>query len=213
MEAVTYATKNGPCTYSNMCKIGEGECLVLAHSEQYWLMLHCSDNITMANLDRFLREVWCECCGHVVKYSAPKSKPLRGLIEADKKIISYEYDMGSTTYIQLEIIKYADPKKDEGKEPRFIKIIGRNDPPKIRCTNDCKEKSVAFRFGEPLCKKCEVKARTDDEDDDLVSKIVNSPRTGVCGYTGETMPKNMKLYTTWFNRGGAPARIWMRAGE
>jgi hypothetical protein len=69
-----------------------------------------------------------------------------------------------------------------------IQIIARNAQPIIPC-DECGAKPAAQICGECqwedkgwLCAECSQSHECDDE---MFLPVVNSPRTGVCGYTGE----------------------------
>ena len=89
----------------------------------YWMHLEVADGTTLATLDRFLRDTWLECCGHLsafeiggVRYSVDAGmdaiwdmgdKSMR--VRLDKvfspgQTCSYEYDFGTTTELNLKVI-------------------------------------------------------------------------------------------------------------
>jgi hypothetical protein len=97
--------------------------------------------------------------------------------------IAYEYDFGSTTDLVLRVVSVQN-MKFQGKE---IRLLARNEEPAIMC-GEC-EKTRATQictecfYGEGgwLCTKCAKKHRCGEE---MLLPVVNSPRTGVCGYCG-----------------------------
>jgi hypothetical protein len=102
----------------------------------------------------------------------------------------HEYDFGSTTELALKLVAEREgvvPNDDDDEEP--IEIMARNNPPTIPC-RECgkpatKVASGYYDVGEgALCDAC---ARTSlKEYEDFFLPIVNSPRVGVCGYTGDS---------------------------
>ena len=36
-----------------------------AYNKDYWLIIQIKENATLDNLDRFIRDIWVECCGHL----------------------------------------------------------------------------------------------------------------------------------------------------
>ena len=98
-------------------------------------------------------------------------------------VFSYEYDFGSTTKLKLKVIG----KREGLLEPDEVRLLARNLPPEIRCR--CKKPAVWVctecgrdeegPFG--LCKAC---ARKHPCGEEMLLPVVNSPRMGVCGYTG-----------------------------
>ena len=76
-------------------------------------------------------------------------------------------------------------KTQEGKENASVTILARNVPPVILCKVCGKPatKVVAGYYNaeeNAYCNKCARHSR----DADMMLPVVNSPRVGVCGYTG-----------------------------
>jgi hypothetical protein len=97
---------------------------------------------------------------------------------------SYEYDFGSTTELTLKVIseRGVPAKKKE------IEILARNTLSFIPCdvcgkpaTSTCVQ--CIYEDEGYLCESC---ARDHECDEEMLLPIVNSPRAGVCGYTGQT---------------------------
>ena len=96
----------------------------------------------------------------------------------------YEYDFGSTTELRLRVAGEREGylrKKDE-----TITILARNISPIIPC-RVCGQPATKIEPGYDsawaggLCNKCARKVK----DIDWFLPVVNSPRAGVCGYTGD----------------------------
>lgn len=94
----------------------------------------------------------------------------------------YEYDFGTTTELSLRVVDErpsAFPKSG-------IHLLARNEPPEILCVN-CKKPATkicpecAYEGAGALCKTC---AKKHDCGDEMLLPVLNTPRTGVCGYTG-----------------------------
>jgi hypothetical protein len=96
----------------------------------------------------------------------------------------YEYDYGSTTDLVLRTV--ADWEGKTGRSA--VTPLARNLPPEIFC-DICGSPKRATRVctecqwnGEGwLCGECAAKHECGEE---MLLPVVNSPRTGVCGYTG-----------------------------
>jgi hypothetical protein len=91
------------------------------------------------------------------------------------------YDMGSTTELQVRCVEQRP-----GHSGGVIALLARNEAPQIECsvcgapaTTTCTE--CGWDGPAALCEGCAGEHPCDDE---LYSPIVNSPRSGVCGYTG-----------------------------
>ena len=95
----------------------------------------------------------------------------------------HEYDFGSTTHLELKVIsQYSGNVK--GKS---VRILARNEPPIYECqtcgkmaTQICCE--CIYSDEGLLCDDCASKHECDE---DMLLPVVNSPRVGVCGYTGD----------------------------
>ena len=156
------------------------------HLPQYWMHLKVSSHARFEDLDNFLRDIWLECCGHLSAFSiggeeVKKSKKLEYVLRPGMQLI-HEYDFGSTTELRVKVVSefQSKIKRDE------IEILARNDPPQIKCSHcdnlatrictECNYEDAGW-----LCEAC---AEDHKCDEDLQLPVVNSPRTGVCGYTG-----------------------------
>ena len=104
--------------------------LVFVTSGEYWLMLRCSSNTRMIDIDNVLKDVWLSCCDHLsVIYAEPDSTVYQNL----GKTIRHEYDMGDTTYSLINIIggQVAATNDDQvaatnDDRVAVIEIIGQN---------------------------------------------------------------------------------------
>lgn len=162
----------------------------------YWLYLSVPFKSTLEDLDLFLREFWLECCGHLSRFTIKhrryssffeldafsRFEELPMSISTEKVLVpglkfTHEYDFGSTTELLLEVVELI--KAIDSKE---IKVIVQNQPPEFKCIY-CGEKAQMISGNEEdyFCESC-----VDDGDDELfLLPLVNSPRTGICGYKGK----------------------------
>lgn len=183
------------------------------YTKAYWLIIEISENATLKELDKFIRDIWVECCRHLsafeingVQYEScpdttgfwgPPAKSmnyrLKDVVEPGDNL-TYEYDFGSTTELILSIHSYRVGK---GKKEK-ITILSRNNPLEIVCSQ-C-EKNTAkwinpegFYEGTPFwCDECLHEEYKDEEEDEFdeyyepefLLPVCNSPRMGVCGYGG-----------------------------
>jgi hypothetical protein len=159
-----------------------------AYLPEYWMHLKVAGNTSLKVLDKFLRDIWLECCGHMSAFRYGRH-PLgmgRKLIDVlmPGVELNYEYDFGDTTELLVKVLgQYEGP----GKARRPIEILARNDPPEVPCGEcgqaiaveiciECQSEGSGW-----LCESC---AEEHDCDEEMRLPVVNSPRTGVCGYTG-----------------------------
>jgi hypothetical protein len=100
-------------------------------------------------------------------------------------VFSHQYDFGTTTELALRVA-------GEYTAPAFkgaFKVLARNEPPAIPCSG-CKKPATQlcqeceFNWGAPLCDACAAKH---DCSPDMRVPLINSPRTGCCGYCGPSV--------------------------
>ena len=167
------------------------------YAKEYWIHILVPVTAKLDDLDDFLRETWLECCGHLSAFEIHGqsfSKPSFEDDEQDMDVrlgdvlkpgmkFQHEYDFGSTTTLVLEVKSTHDAawKKNEK-----IVLLARNIAPEIPCAvcgkpaaHVCTE--CAYDGAGWLCKKC---LKKHDCGDEMALPVVNSPRVGVCGYTG-----------------------------
>lgn len=164
----------------------------------YWMHLAVPLNTRLTQLDRFLRDIWLECCGHMSAFhiegaryglSADQELGFKSMSVPAGRVLSvgmkfgHEYDFGSTTELELKVVGMIEGATPGGK----IQLLARNDPPEITCevcdnapaTEVCSD--CIWSQGAWLCEVC-----ADDHDCgiEMLLPVVNSPRVGTCAYTG-----------------------------
>jgi hypothetical protein len=154
--------------------------------QKYWLYLDVAATATLSSLDRFLRKIWLECCGHLSffytqkEYSVGKAQKICNFTPGMKLI--YRYDMGSTTELSISFL--ADVSRPAQKNA--VRLLARNVPPVVKCA-DCGKPAVYESFDncyeewKPAC-YCADCAQSHKPLSGL--PITNSPRSGVCAYDG-----------------------------
>jgi hypothetical protein len=155
----------------------------------FWLFIEINGSSTLETLDYFLRKTWLECCGHMSefdikgeKYSNDREmgKVIRRIFKIGDEF-DYAYDFGSTTELTGKIISTR-----AGKLSKNIRLLARNNlPADIKCTT-CDQHpeficSVCYDF---CCEECKKKHNS-CEGLEFLLPVVNSPRMGICGYTGK----------------------------
>lgn len=171
--------------------------LIKASSGPFWVYFSVPADKKLSDIDQFLRDLWLECCCHLsafnignTSYQSADSElsrneksmntPVKSLIK-EGIVFSYEYDFGTTTELELECISKI--KKGENN----ISILARNMLPDFRCEIcDAKAEQVCVQCiwdGKGfVCNKCTKKHKCEEP---YFLPVVNSPRTGMCGFTGE----------------------------
>lgn len=166
------------------------------YAPEYWLHIEIQAKATLKTLDNFLRNIWLECCGHlsgfrfgeIMYMSHPdKSYGDKGMNIILAKLIdvgttfTHEYDFGTTTELILKVLsKYG------GEDQPSVKILARNNPPFFLCCQ-CKNKATQTccecGWNTSNCHYCDNCAKK-HKHEEMFLPIVNSPRSGVCGYVG-----------------------------
>jgi hypothetical protein len=152
----------------------------------YWMHLKALANTTFRDLDRFLRDTWLECCGHMSAFSDEEGDiemgaKLKEVLMPGQKL-TYEYDFGSTTELLLTVVSEFEGTMKKGK----VEILARNEAPQIKCAQ-CEKPATTICTecmyeGEGwFCEDCAEQHECDPE---IFLPLVNSPRAGVCGYEG-----------------------------
>lgn len=173
---------------------GEDIFLLRAGAGPFWVYFEVSAKATLENVDSFLRDIWLECCGHLslftigdVRYaSSPQNefddKSMRVML---KNVLSpgmsfvHEYDFGTTTTLGLKCVSVRN-----GRHVKGIAVLARNDLPKFEC-------SICKSPAKKICTECDREgllcagcAKKHECGEDMLLPVVNSPRMGMCGFTG-----------------------------
>jgi hypothetical protein len=195
--AGTAVSKKPPKTVQLFQLLVQGQ-----YSSEYWLYVEMPATATLHDLDQFLRDIWLECCGHLsafmiagTQYSVETATeagdpwfappwPERNMGMPVGKVLhpglkfTHDYDFGSTTKLALRVVG-----EREGKAPKQpVRLLARNEPPQVLC-DCCRKKPAAWvDVLNDYAWHCDECAENTEEG---VLPVVNSPRVGVCGYTGE----------------------------
>jgi len=169
---------------------GQSCCLLKiegAYNKDYWLFVDIPFEKTLDSLDKFLRKIWLECCGHLSAFRGSgqreigKARKLKDFSAGD--YFMHEYDFGSTTEILITIVgEITRPAQKDA-----VRLLARNVPPQpicALCTKPAEYICIECMcdYDNPFyCKECGGK----HEHDDMLMPLTNSPRMGTCGYSGE----------------------------
>ena|SRR3989338_3208957 len=170
--------------------------LIKAEMYPFWVYFEAEENLTLKRVDRFLRELWLECCGHLSAFTIKNQRysvyeeeldfdeksmniKIGNVLEKGTKF-NYEYDFGTTT--ELLLVCISSKTGDNG-----IRVIARNNLPAFSCEKCGKTaKNVCstciWNFKGFVCTACSKKHKCGEE---YLLPIVNSPRVGMCGFTGD----------------------------
>lgn len=182
-------------------RLGAGETLYYlirvcaADDPAYWMYLDVKSDASLRQLDRFLRDTWVECCGHMSAFTI-RGKEYVSVCEAGSDAYSmnarlnevvaagtkfkYEYDFGTPTELTLQVVEVYQAKDRRKK----IELAARNVQPQYACVRCGKPAQVLQREAfQPIaecafCRECAEKEGSGD----FARPILNSPRAGLCGY-------------------------------
>ena len=185
--------------------------VTVAGSPDHWLDVEIRDDAPLKALDGSLRKLWVECCGHLsqftvgnVDYASVKSEEfgwpghvrrrversmstrVREAVPLVGERFTYEYDFGTTTELTLTV-KGA---RTGSIGRRTTRLLARNAPivwPCAECGEPAAFVCAACIAEEGIAFACERHARGRHRcgEREMFLPVVNSPRMGVCGYTGE----------------------------
>lgn len=163
----------------------------------FWLDLEMRGSATLKDLDHYLRAIWLECCGHLSRFSVGgwggKEISMRravGLIFEPGVELTHIYDFGTSSETLVKVVG-----KREGRPTTThpIVLMVRNVMPEVECI-ECR------RFATQLCMECLIEdnvwgvlceehaASHSHTNYGEPVPLVNSPRVGLCGYTGPAEP-------------------------
>ena len=182
-----------------------GLLIAAKYAKSYWLITEFREDATLKDIDKFLRDIWLECCGHLSSFKIDEvwyeSDPepsmgwgrrtvksmnckLQNVIEKGMTF-DYEYDFGSTTALTVSVFDYrvGNWKKDK------LSILSRNNPVEYIC-DECGEKPATVVCTECMYEDagflCDVCKENHGCGEEMLMGICNSPRFGVCGYEGSS---------------------------
>ncbi|HYH81756.1 MAG TPA: hypothetical protein VEX86_18260 [Longimicrobium sp.] len=167
-----------------------------AWTGRYWINLEVDGSAALRELDDYLRAIWLECCGHLSRFSVgrwgqdeiPTSTKM-GRVFRPGAELTHTYDFGSATVTRVKVVEVREGTRTTG---RPIALMARNAPLACHCqecgrpaASLCLECSNTGRRG-TLCD--EHAAAHPHEDCGAPVELVNSPRLGMCVYTGPAEP-------------------------
>jgi hypothetical protein len=145
------------------------------------------ETASLQQLDSLLRQVWLECCGHMSAFRRGRTELSKrsslASLQGKGLAFQYEYDFGSTTALQGKVTSCR-----EGLLGRnALRVLARNAPLDLACDACGAPATVVCPFclgtGPSLFCKAHAPQHPCDEEE-VWMPTVNSPRMGVCGYTG-----------------------------
>ena len=188
--------KGTPCELFQLRVEGRGTAM-------FWIDVEVKSESPLRRLDDLLRRVWLECCGHMsafeiggLRYSVvvdnefgpgrnerSMSAKVSQVLTSPGQRLSYEYDFGSTTPLTL---RFSGARR--GTIGRAAaRLLARNEPRLWLCAACGAPATLICPFcideGNPFVCPRHAREHPCGEDESFLP-VVNSPRMGVCGYTG-----------------------------
>jgi hypothetical protein len=168
-----------------------------AYDKDFWLDLEMVGTASLDKLDKYLRAIWLECCGHLSKFTIGgwggldigKARKADAIFEPGL-VLRHLYDFGTTSETDIKVVGF---RKGKATTKHPIVLLARNRMPEWVC-QEC---------GQPaqwLCIECVYE---EDKSGYLCDEhmeehphesygepmpLFNSPRTGMCGYEGPAQP-------------------------
>jgi len=168
-----------------------------AHMDQFWLHLEMRGTAPLKKLDDYLRAIWLECCGHLSQFSRggwggdkiAMTRKAQEVLRPDTTL-THIYDFGTETVSQVKVV---DVRTGKALSRHPITLMARNEMPAAACA-ECDQPGAYLCLecmyeGEahPVLCKAHAESHPHEEYGDPMP-LVNSPRSGECGYTGPAEP-------------------------
>ncbi|MEK7203417.1 MAG: hypothetical protein AAB653_03810 [Patescibacteria group bacterium] len=158
--------------------------------KNFWLIVEVNNQAALKDLDKLIRDVWVECCGHLSQFGDYESAIGKARIIMDTldlgDSIKYIYDFGSSTELAIKALNYSNCELSDKKK---IELVARNYLPLSNCAK-CGQLAQwvcsACVGEEPalVCDKCAKKYHNEEneKEEHYLLPLANSPRCGICGY-------------------------------
>ncbi len=161
----------------------------------YWLHLEMQGSAPLGELDHYLRAIWLECCGHMSRFSVggwggeefDMDEKAADVLQPGVELTHiYDFGTDSQTLIRVVAVRQGKPLT---RHP--ITLMARNAPPAVAC-QDCGEPATRLCLECPYDEQpgtlCAAHARKHRHRELGKLPLLNSPRSGMCGYDGPAKP-------------------------
>lgn len=167
-----------------------------AWSGDYWLHVEIDGATSLGHLDSYLRAIWLECCGHASQFSIGRWSGERfGMTRKVHQVfqsvaeITHIYDFGTES---VTLIKAIAERRSKATGKRPIALMARNALPEalsgVRRGGELVVHRVHDGRGSLGLALFGARPAHPHEGYGEPVPVVNSPRMGVCGYTGPAEP-------------------------
>jgi hypothetical protein len=170
-----------------------------AYDKDFWLDLEMSGSASLSALDRYLRVIWLECCGHLSEFTTGGfgGTTIGMMRKADNVFdvggkLDHLYDFGTTSKTTIKVAGVRQGKALSGEHA--ISLMARNLQPEEKCSI-CNERANWLcleclhernRGGWFLCDEHAEEHPHQEYGEPM--PLFNSPRVGMCGYSGPAEP-------------------------
>ena len=169
-----------------------------AYAKDFWLDLEMSGSASLTTLDKYLRAIWLECCGHLSEFTIGgfggttigKARKADAVFRTGVSL-DHLYDFGTTSETTIKVVGVRQGK---AFNKHAISLMARNLQPEARCS-ECGESAnwlcIECLYEEPengwfLCDEHAEEHPHADYGEPM--PLCNSPRVGMCGYSGPAEP-------------------------
>lgn len=129
------------------------------YSKNYWLYLDIPATSALSTLDRFLRNIWLECCGHMSQFYLSGyevvGKTNRISVLSRGKKLCYDYDFGTPTSLVITSMGYLYRPAQRSA----VRLLARNTPPVFPCKECANPSDWVDVEHDPKAFYCEEKPR------------------------------------------------------
>jgi hypothetical protein len=168
-----------------------------AYIPDFWLHLEMKGTATLQDLDRYLRSIWLECCGHLSQFSVggwrgdeiSMGRNIGRVFDSGVEL-THIYDFGTSSET---LINAVDVRRGQPLSKNPIYLMARNKMPESICAECdreagwyCVECLIEEDKWVTLCDEHVEKHPHNDYGEPLA--LANSPRVGMCGYDGPANP-------------------------
>lgn len=158
------------------------------YDARYWVYVEARANATLRHLDSFLRNLWLECCGHLSAFYVDRRElamsATAGItFRSARDKFRYEYDFGSTTSLTGQVLSTRHGSIGRAA----VRLLARNQPLVWSCAQCAVPATTVCTYclDTDECLLCDTHAKAHEHaGEGVYLPVVNSPRMGVCGYTG-----------------------------
>jgi hypothetical protein len=162
----------------------------------FWLHLEMRGSATLKDLDSYLRAIWLECCGHLSQFSSKGQSGEEIAIDSEVSTVfqqglelTHIYDFGDSSETQIKVVGVREGRPMT-EHPIFL--MARNELPEVESCGCGKPGAwLCMDYDDTLDEVvilCKEHGEEEEYQDHAMLPIVNSPRTGRCGYNGPAEP-------------------------